>query len=73
MAPAPAPAPRAGGPAPLTGDDIVLGISRLPAFVLGELFHVACNGQPLGRVGYLLRSYSGNERPANPTPEPAKP
>ena len=53
-------------PAPLTGDDIVLGVSRLPAFVLGELFHAVDNGQPLGRVGYLLRSYSG-ERAAERT------
>ena len=65
-APAPAPAPRAGGPAPLTGDDIVLGVSRLPAFVLGELFHAAGNGQPLGRAGYLLRSYSGERAAGEP-------
>jgi hypothetical protein len=63
---APAPAPRADGPAPLTGDDIVLGISRLPAFVLGELFHAAGNGRPLGRVGYLLRSYSGERAAGEP-------
>ena len=65
-APDPAPAPRAGGPAPLTGDDIVLGVSRLPAFVLGELFHAADNGRPLGRAGYLLRSYSGERAAGEP-------
>jgi hypothetical protein len=66
MTPAHSPAPRAGGPAPLTGDDIVLGVSRLPAFVLGELFHAADNGKPLGRAGYLLRSYSGERAAGGP-------
>jgi hypothetical protein len=54
------------GPAPLAGDDIVLGISRLPAFVLGELFHAADNDRPLGRASYLLRSYSGERAPGEP-------
>jgi hypothetical protein len=66
ITPEPAPALRAGGPAPLTGDDILLGISRLPAFVLGELFHAADNSQPLERAGYLLRSYSGERAVGEP-------
>ncbi|MGH3298511.1 MAG: hypothetical protein ACRDP7_42650 [Trebonia sp.] len=55
-------------PAPLTGDDIVLGVSRLPAFVLGELFHAAGLGRPLGRAGYLLRSYPGERAAVEPDP-----
>jgi N12 class adenine-specific DNA methylase len=65
-APFPARASRAGGPAPLTDDDIVLGVSRLPASVLGELFHAADNGHPLGRAGYLLKSYSGERAVGEP-------
>ena len=53
-APAPASAPRADDPAPLTDDDIRLGLSRLPAVVIGELFHAIDTGQPLGPGRRLL-------------------
>jgi hypothetical protein len=46
-------------PDPLTDDDIFLGISRLPAFVIGDLFRAIDTSQPLESVGRQLRPYSG--------------
>ena len=46
-------------PDPLTDDDIFLGISRLPAFVIGDLFHAIDNDQPLEPVSRQLAPHSG--------------
>jgi N12 class adenine-specific DNA methylase/superfamily I DNA/RNA helicase len=53
---------------PLTDDDIFLGISRLPAFVIGDLFHAIDIGQPLGSVSRQLASYSGERAAREPDP-----
>jgi N12 class adenine-specific DNA methylase/superfamily I DNA/RNA helicase len=55
-------------PDPLTDDDIFLGISRLPAFVIGDLFHAIDTGQPLKSVGRQLRPYSGERAAGEPDP-----
>jgi N12 class adenine-specific DNA methylase len=54
--------------APLTDDDIFLGISRLPAFVIGDLFHAIDTGQPLESVSRQLAPYSGERAADEPDP-----
>ena len=53
---------------PLTDDDIFLGISRLPAFVIGDLFHAIDTGQPLESVSRQLAPYSGERAADEPDP-----
>ena len=55
-------------PDPLTDDDIFLGISRLPAFVIGDLFHAIDTGQPLESVSRQLAPYSGERAAGEPDP-----
>ena len=68
-APEPAALPQpASTPVPLTDDDIFLGISRLPAFVIGDLFHAIDTGQPLESVSRQLAPYSGERAADEPDP-----
>jgi hypothetical protein len=68
-APEPAALPQpAVGPVPLTDDDVFLGISRLPAFVIGDLLRAIDTGQPLASVGRQLASYSGERAAGEPDP-----
>ena len=68
-APEPAALPQpASTPVPLTDDDIFLGISRLPAFVIGDLFSAIDNGQPLESVCRQLAPYSGERAAGEPDP-----
>ena len=68
-APEPAALPQpAVSPVPLTDDDIFLGISRLPAFVIGDLLRAIDTGQPLASVGRQLASYSGERAAGEPEP-----
>jgi N12 class adenine-specific DNA methylase len=53
---------------PLTDDDIFIGISRLPAFVIGDLFHASDTGQPLESVSRQLTPYSGERAADEPDP-----
>jgi len=53
---------------PLTDDDIFLGIGRLPAFVIGDLFHAVDAGQPLELVSRQLTPYSGERAAGEPDP-----
>ena len=63
----------ASTPVPLTDDDIYLGISRLPAVVIGDLFNAIDAGRPWNRPAASSRRIPGNGRPASPIPEPGKP
>ena len=68
-APEPAALPQpASTPVPLTDDDIFLGISRLPAFVIGDLFSAIDNGQPLESACRQLAPYSGERAAGEPDP-----
>ena len=68
-APEPAALPQpASTPVPLTDDDIFLGISRLPAFVIGDLFTAIDNGQPLESACRQLAPYSGERAAGEPDP-----
>ena len=68
-APEPAALPQpARTPVPLTDDDIFLGISRLPAFVIGDLFTAIDNGQPLESACRQLAPYSGERAAGEPDP-----
>ena len=68
-APEPAALPqRARTQVPLTDDDIFLGISRLPAFVIGDLFSAIDNGHPLESAGRQLAPYSGERAAGEPDP-----
>ena len=58
----------ASGPDPLTSDDIFLGVSRLPAFVIGDLFTAINNGRPAGSVSRQLPSFSGERAAGEPDP-----
>ena len=61
-------------PVPLTDDDICLGLSRLPAVVIGNLVTAIDTRQPLEPAGPpASRPIPGNDRSASPIPEPAKP
>jgi len=53
---------------PLTDDDMFLGISRLPAFVIGDLFYAIDTGQPLAPVSRQLAPYSGERAAGEPGP-----
>ena len=68
-APEPAGLPQpASTPVPLTDDDIYLGLSRLPAVVIGDLFNAIDTGQPLEPVGRQLAPYSGKRAAGEPDP-----
>ena len=68
-APEPAALPqRARTQVPLTDDDIFLGISRLPAFVIGDLFSAIDNGHPMESAGRQLAPYSGERAAGEPDP-----
>ena len=68
-APEPAALPQpASTPVLLTDDDIFLGISRLPAFVIGDLFTAIDNGQPLESACRQLAPYSGERAVGEPDP-----
>ena len=68
-APEPAAPPQpASTPVPLSDDDIFLGISRLPAFVIGDLFSAIDNGQPLESACRQLAPYSGERAAGEPDP-----
>ena len=68
-APGPVALPQpASTPVPLTDDDTFLGISRLPAFVIGDLFHAIDTGQPLESVSRQLPPYSGERAAGEPDP-----
>ena len=58
----------AATPDPLTDDDIFLGISRLPAFVIGDLFHAVDTSQPLASVSRQLAPYSAERAAGEPDP-----
>ncbi len=60
--------PPASTSVPLTDDDIFLGISRLPAAVIGDLFSAIDTGQPLEPVGRQLAPYSGERAAGEPDP-----
>ena len=71
--PGPAPEPAvlpqpAGTSVPLTDDDIFLGISRLPAFVIGDLFSAIDNGQPLESACRQLAPCAGERAAGEPDP-----
>ena len=68
-APGPAALPQpASTPAPLDDDDIYLGLSRLPAVVIGDLFNAIDTGQPLEPAGRQLAPYSGERAAGEPDP-----
>ena len=56
------------GPVPLTGDDICLGLSRLPAVVIGNLVTAIDTRQPLEPAGRQLAPYSGKRSVREPDP-----
>jgi hypothetical protein len=58
----------ARAPVPLTGDDIFLGLSRLPAVVIGDLITAIDTGQPLEPAGRQLAPYSGKRAAGEPDP-----
>ena len=68
-APEPAGLPQpASTPVPLTDDDIYLGLSRLPAVVIGDLFNAIDTGQPMEPAGRQLAPYSGKRAAGEPDP-----
>ena len=52
----------------LTDDDIFLGLSRLPAVMISDLFNAIDTGQPLEPVGRQLAPYSGKRVSGEPDP-----
>ena len=67
--PGPAALPQpASTPAPLDDDDIYLGLSRLPAVVIGDLFNAIDTGRPVEPAGRQLAPYSGERAAAEPDP-----
>jgi hypothetical protein len=55
-------------PAPLTEEDIFLGIGRLPASVIADLLSATGTGQPLEPAGRQLAPYSGERAAGEPDP-----
>jgi N12 class adenine-specific DNA methylase len=63
--PAAPPQPPGNG-APLTTDDILIGLGRLPAFVIGDLLSAMDGSEPLGPVARQLAPWSGNRQAGEP-------
>jgi hypothetical protein len=51
---------------PLSVGDVLLGLGRLPAFVISDLFSAIDTGQPLGSVFRQLAPYSGEREAGEP-------